>query len=66
MQWNSPKELHGVGQYGADAYHIFCRGDWRSVTPTDKDLLRYHQWLTETGGLGTGLMRDAAPSSAGE
>lgn len=26
MQWKDPKELHGVGQYAADAYNIFCRG----------------------------------------
>ncbi|EIE24531.1 DNA glycosylase [Coccomyxa subellipsoidea C-169] len=64
-QWTNPVELHGVGQYAADAYNIFCRGDWRSVSPKDKDLLRYHQWLTETGGEGTGLSRDAVPEAAG-
>lgn len=58
-------ELHGVGQYAADAYNIFCRGDWRSVAPKDKDLLRYHQWLVDTGGEGSGLMRDAIPGASG-
>ena len=62
-QWTNPVELHGVGQYAADAYNIFCRGDWRSVSPKDKDLLRYHHWLTETGGEGSGLTRDAVPAS---
>lgn len=64
-QWMDPVELHGVGQYAADAYNIFCRGDWRSVAPKDKDLLRYHQWLIETGGEGSGLMRDAIPGASG-
>lgn len=61
LQWMDPKELHGVGQYAADAYNIFCRGDWRSVSPTDKDLLKYHQWLMETNGEGSGLLRETEP-----
>jgi methyl-CpG-binding domain protein 4 len=61
FQWTRPEQLHGIGQYGADAYDIFCRGDWRAVAPKDKDLLRYHRWLLETDGLGSGLARDAAP-----
>ena len=61
VQWTDPKELHGVGQYAADAYNIFCRGDWRSVSPADKDLLKYHQWLTETNGEGVGLLRETEP-----
>lgn len=63
FQWMDPKELHGVGQYAADAYNIFCRGDWRSVSPTDKDLLKYHQWLTETNGEGAGLLRETEPQA---
>lgn len=66
VQWVDPVELHGVGQYAADAYYIFCRGDWRSVVPKDKDLLRYHQWLIETGGEGSGLMRDPMPGASGD
>jgi hypothetical protein len=61
LQWHEPEELHGIGQYGADAYRIFCRGDWRGVAPRDKDLLRYHSWLAGTDGQGTGLARDVAP-----
>ncbi|KAK9816537.1 hypothetical protein WJX72_001655 [[Myrmecia] bisecta] len=61
-QWVNPMELHGIGQYAADAYYIFCRGEWESVQPTDKDLLRYHEWLKSTGGQGTGLQRDVAPA----
>ena len=52
-----------MGQYAADAYNIFCRGDWRSVAPTDKDLLKYHRWLLETDGEGVGLLREAEPQA---
>eukprot|EP00884_Botryococcus_braunii_P023235 jgi/Botrbrau1/9596/Bobra.106_2s0018.1 len=36
--WNDPQELHGVGQYGSDAYRIFCRGEWRAVQPRTRTL----------------------------
>lgn len=57
--WHDPRELHSVGQYGSDAYWIFCRGKWRDVEPQDKDLIRYKMWLASNDGLGTGLMRGA-------
>lgn len=44
-----PRDLHGIGQYAADAYSIFCRGRWRDVQPEDKDLRRYRDWLESTG-----------------
>lgn len=56
-EWNNPVELYGIGKYASDAYHIFCRGHWKSIDPEDKDLRRYTDWLRTTGGLGTGLMR---------
>lgn len=28
LQWRDPAELYGIGKYGSDAYHIFCRGRW--------------------------------------
>lgn len=40
---------------------MFCRGNWQEVEPTDKDLLKYQQWLQSTGGEGTGLERDVMP-----
>ncbi|KDD73430.1 hypothetical protein H632_c2186p1 [Helicosporidium sp. ATCC 50920] len=55
--WRDVRELHGVGDYAADAYAIFCRGAWREVRPADKDLRRYRDWLQRTDGLGTGLAR---------
>lgn len=64
LQWVDPIELHGIGQYASDAYFIFCRGLWREVSPTDKDLLKYQQWLQDTNGEGTGLERDVLPGSA--
>ncbi|KAA6429525.1 MAG: methyl- -binding domain 4-like [Trebouxia sp. A1-2] len=63
-EWLDPIELHGIGQYASDAYFIFCRGNWRDVDPSDKDLLRYQQWLHSTGGEGNGLERDVMPHAA--
>ncbi|GFH14949.1 uncharacterized protein HaLaN_11092, partial [Haematococcus lacustris] len=57
-QWHDPRELHGIGQYGADAYAIFCRGRWREVEPADKDLRAYKAWLQQTDGFGAGLERE--------
>ena len=37
-QWSDPRELHGMGQYARDAYYMFCRGQWRTLRPEDKDL----------------------------
>lgn len=61
-----PIQLHGIGQYASDAYFMFCRGLWCEVSPTDKDLLKYQQWLQSTNGEGTGLERDVMPSPASE
>lgn len=61
--------MFGIGQYGDDAYRIFCRGEWREVQPEDKDLRKYRDWLERTGGQGTGLSRhtsmDAAAGGSG-
>lgn len=45
--WNSPKELHGIGKYGDDSYRIFCVGEWKNVKPNDHKLNFYHAWLWE-------------------
>lgn len=63
-EWLDPIELHGIGQYASDAYFMFCRGHWQDVDPSDKDLLRYQQWLHSTGGEGNGLERDVMPHAA--
>ena len=55
-------ELYGIGKYAADAYWMFCRGEWKGLSPEDKDLRAYHAFLKETDGLGMGLERELAPS----
>lgn len=59
LQWTEPQQLHGIGQYAADAYYIFCRGKWKERgPPTDKDLLGYYKFLKETNGQGKGFDRE--------
>lgn len=36
--------IRGVGIYALDSFRIFCDNDWESVTPTDKELIRYIDW----------------------
>ena len=43
--WRRPEELPGIGQYGADAFAIFCEGRWRETVPHDHALLWYTEWL---------------------
>ena len=59
MQWTDPRQLHGMGQYAADAFNLFCRNKWRDMqAPQDKDLLQYYQWLVDTDGQGCGYERE--------
>ena len=44
-EWRQPIELPGIGQYGADAFAIFCEGRWREVEPHDHALRWYCDWL---------------------
>lgn len=60
--WAAVTDLPGVGRYAADAYALFCSGEWRGrAAPQDRELRRYAQWLEHTDGLGAGLERDAPP-----
>ena len=43
--WVSPMELYGCGKYANDTWRIFCKGEWRDVTPDDHALNDYHTWL---------------------
>ena len=43
--WRRPEELPGIGQYGADAFAIFCEGRWRETLPHDHALHWYTEWL---------------------
>lgn len=55
---DDPTVLFGVGQYASDAFKIFCLGEWQSVTPEDKDLKKYVEFLSRTEGVGVGFRRD--------
>jgi len=37
---NNATDLYGIGKYGSDSYEIFFKQNY-SVTPTDKELIRY-------------------------
>ncbi|KAI9029413.1 DNA glycosylase [Hyaloraphidium curvatum] len=38
-------KLYGIGQYGADSFHLFCEPEsWRSIAVDDKELKRYVEW----------------------
>ncbi|GAU43405.1 hypothetical protein TSUD_135190 [Trifolium subterraneum] len=43
--WTYVTDLHGVGQYAADAYAIFCTGKWDEVEPDDHMLNKYWDFL---------------------
>eukprot|EP00798_Chlamydomonas_sp_ICE-L_P018649 gene18649-25165_t len=64
--WTHPDELHGIGKYAADAYQLFCRGEWQQVQPEDKDLKQYLRWLEGTDGFGSGLERESLASVLGD
>jgi methyl-CpG-binding domain protein 4 len=42
---DKPEVLYGIGKYASDAYRIFCKGEWKDVTPRDHALNDYHSWL---------------------
>ncbi|KAH6786160.1 hypothetical protein C2S51_038615 [Perilla frutescens var. frutescens] len=43
--WTHVTNLIGVGKYAADAYAIFCTGNWEKVTPIDHKLVKYWKFL---------------------
>ncbi|XP_021749049.1 methyl-CpG-binding domain protein 4-like protein [Chenopodium quinoa] len=47
--WTHVTQLHGIGKYAADAYAIFCSGNWRQVTPNDHMLNYYWKFLQKRG-----------------
>ena len=49
----SPELLYGIGKYAADAYSIFCLGNWQEVKPKDGALVNYHNWLKNQYSSGT-------------
>lgn len=51
-QWDCVSELHGIGDYGRDAYRIFVKGE--QVVPKDHALQAYTRWMDEHVKSGTG------------
>jgi methyl-CpG-binding domain protein 4 len=47
-EWKDPRELHGIGLYGWEAYQIVCLGN-NAVAPTDKVLGRYLEYVNADG-----------------
>ena len=45
--WTTPKELYGCGKYADDAWHIFFKGNWQLVEPSDHALNNYHNFLKD-------------------
>jgi methyl-CpG-binding domain protein 4 len=43
---NDASSLYGIGKYGSDSYEIFFKKNY-SVSPTDKELKRYLQGLSD-------------------
>lgn len=42
--WTHARELHGIGEYAATAWEIFCIGVIPDVCPTDGALKKYWTW----------------------
>ncbi|KAK3212760.1 hypothetical protein Dsin_017466 [Dipteronia sinensis] len=47
--WTHVTQLHGIGKYAADAYAIFCTGNWEQVHPKDHKLTNYWDLLKSKG-----------------
>ncbi|KAK0586371.1 hypothetical protein LWI29_005807 [Acer saccharum] len=47
--WTHVTQLHGIGKYAADAYAIFCTGNWEQVHPEDHKLTKYWDLLKSEG-----------------
>lgn len=53
------RSLHGVGEYGARAYEIFCLGVLGAEPPEDHSLVKYYEWaLANPDAYATGWSGD--------
>ena len=43
-EWSDPRELPGVGEYGARSYEMFCMGKLGDDAPKDHALTIYWTW----------------------
>lgn len=44
--WKDPRNLPGIGEYGARSYEIFCQNKIGNVCPNDGALAKYWKWKT--------------------
>ena len=42
--WQHARELPGIGEYGAAAWEIFCKGVFQDEPPKDHALVQYWEW----------------------
>jgi methyl-CpG-binding domain protein 4 len=45
--WQHARELPGIGEYGARAWEIFCRGEIGNTPPKDHALTDYWRWYIQ-------------------
>lgn len=45
--WQHASELHGIGEYGARAWEIFCQGIIGDEAPSDHALVDYWRWYKQ-------------------
>lgn len=38
-------KIYGIGEFGVDSYLIFCAGEGKKITPSDKNLRAFTTWL---------------------
>lgn len=45
--WQHARELPGIGEYGARAWEIFCKGELGDEPPKDHALVLYYDWVKQ-------------------
>jgi|SRR5581483_1048057 len=45
--WSHARELHGIGEYGARSWEIFCQGTIGDECPNDHALNDYWRWFRQ-------------------
>lgn len=48
-RWTHARDLPGIGEYGARAWEVFCRGELGEAPPRDHALVLYWRWRTHRG-----------------
>ena len=47
-EWRNPRNLPGIGEYGARSYEIFCQNKIGETCPNDGALAKYWKWRTSS------------------